>query len=387
MKIPLFGLALLAAGSAGLAQPDKNDSALQRIAKPNRSGTAWSVRVPDGPLVWTGLVFGADNSGDARTQADSALAALRVTLAAAGADLPGVVRLNAYVGSDAGVAAVEAVVAARFASTPVAFSIVRTPLARVGAVVAFEAVAMTTRPARSVEVVSPLATVMPAGGKLFISGQAAREGTDLVSRVKLTMAGLQRTLTHYGLTKADVVQVKAFIQPFAQHAIAEREIAASFEGGPVPATVLLEWVSDLHTEIELVAWAPKLPAPAGDNIAYSWLPWLTTSPRFSRAAQVPAGTPLIFIGGLDGGEGDPRAQMKTIFERLGSVLFEAGSSYRNLAKATYYLADPRTRALLGDIRGVYFDPARPPAASALDVTSLGHPGRAAVIDMIAVPVK
>jgi hypothetical protein len=36
---------------------------------------------------------------------------------------------------------------------------------------------------------------------------------------------------------------------------------------------------------------------------------------------------------------------------------------------------------------VYFDPVRPPAASALGVTSLGYRGRAAVIDMIAVPVK
>ena len=77
--------------------------------------------------------------------------------------------------------------------------------------------------------------------------------------------------------------------------------------------------------------------------------------------------------------------MKAIFERLGSVLFEAGSSYRHLAKATYYLADPKALALLGEIRGVYFDPARPPAASALRVGGLGHPGRAAQLDMIAVP--
>jgi enamine deaminase RidA (YjgF/YER057c/UK114 family) len=69
------------------------------------------------------------------------------------------------------------------------------------------------------------------------------------------------------------------------------------------------------------------------------------------------------------------------------VLFESGSSYRNLAKATYYLAPGPARLLLGDIRGVYFDPMRPPAASALQVPALGAAGRVIEIDMIAVPVK
>ena len=85
--------------------------------------------------------------------------------------------------------------------------------------------------------------------------------------------------------------------------------------------------------------------------------------------------------------GEPREQLKIIFERLGSTLFEAGGSYRNLVKATYYLGDARARAVLGEIRGVYFDPARPPAASALNVGSLGHAGRAAMLDLIAVPAK
>jgi enamine deaminase RidA (YjgF/YER057c/UK114 family) len=100
------------------------------------------------------------------------------------------------------------------------------------------------------------------------------------------------------------------------------------------------------------------------------------------------GTPLIFVGAVDGGDSnDPRTQMKVIFERLGSVLFDAGSSYRNLAKATYYLAHPTARALLGDIRGVYYDPTRPPAASALNMNGLGYAGRAAMFDIVAVPVK
>jgi len=69
------------------------------------------------------------------------------------------------------------------------------------------------------------------------------------------------------------------------------------------------------------------------------------------------------------------------------TLFESGSSYRNLIKATYYLGDATARTVLGDILGVYFDPTRAPAASALEITSLGQPGRTAQIDMIAFPTK
>jgi hypothetical protein len=36
---------------------------------------------------------------------------------------------------------------------------------------------------------------------------------------------------------------------------------------------------------------------------------------------------------------------------------------------------------------VYFDPTRAPAASALESKSLGRPGRAAQIDLVAFPVK
>ena len=79
--------------------------------------------------------------------------------------------------------------------------------------------------------------------------------------------------------------------------------------------------------------------------------------------------------------------MKLIFERIGSALYEAGSSYRNLVKATYYLSGAKARTELGDIRGVYYDPARAPAASALESLSLGSPGRTALIDLIAFPVK
>lgn len=360
---------------------------VQRTAKMERPGLAQAVRVADGSLVFTGQIFAPARSQGAREEAEQAIAALAATLKTAGGDLSQAVRLTVYAADDAVVAAIDALLAERFAAAPVALTVVRTPLGRPGARVAFEAVAVSTRTTAAVAHIGPDAAVLPAGGKIFISGQAER-GDDLASASRLTMAGLHRSLAHLGLAPRDVVQVKAFVRPFSDHAAATRAITESFAGAPVPPIVLMEWVSDLFAEIEIVAAAKTLSAPAGETITHSWLPWLTKSPRYCHVAFVPAGTPLIFIGAVDGaGAGDARAQMKTIFERLGSVLFDAGSSYRNLAKATYYLHAPPTRALLGDIRGVYFDPTRPPAASALVVAAPPRPGQAAAIDMIAVPVK
>ena len=357
----------------------------ERRARPDRPGQAWSVQVPDSPLVFTGAVTGPAGT-DAAKEAEGALAELDRVVRAAGGDPAGMVRLNALVAVDADVEDVGAAVARRFAGSPVACTLVRTPLAADGRRVAFEAVAVAAGDPAAVEVRGD-AAVLPAGGKVFVSGQAEK-GADLAEAVRATMAGLHRTLAHLGLSRTDVVQIKAFISPFSDHAAAVREVASSFGGAPVPPLVLVEWVSTLPAEIELIASARVLPAPAGDRVAWLPLPWLTVSPRYCRVSHVGAGVPLIFLGGIDGdGGGDARGQMKLIFERAGSALYEAGASYRNLIKATYYLGDARARAELGDIRGVYFDPTRAPAASALETRSLGVPGRTALIDLIAFPVK
>lgn len=173
----------ISVSAAEAAQP-----VVQRISKSDASGTAWSVRVPDGGLVFTGQVFASDPTGDARAQTGEALAALATTLTRAGSDFARVVRLSAYVADNAAVAEVEARVATRFADAPPAFVVIHTPLAVPGAKVAFEAVAISSRISSAVELLDASAAVLPAGGKIFISGQAIR-GPDLAAAVKLTKIG------------------------------------------------------------------------------------------------------------------------------------------------------------------------------------------------------
>ena len=98
-------------------------------------------------------------------------------LARYGSDLTRAVRLCAYVADDRSVAKVEAAVARRFAARPVAFTLVRTPLTQAGARVAFEAVAVSATKGSVVEVTRSGAAIMPAGGRIFISGQAPKGPT------------------------------------------------------------------------------------------------------------------------------------------------------------------------------------------------------------------
>jgi enamine deaminase RidA (YjgF/YER057c/UK114 family) len=386
MKKYFLLIMTFAALSASAAQSATSTvQPIQRITDKSRGGTALAVRAIDSPLVFTAQLFATDLSRDARGQAEQALDQIAAAVTEAGGSLSTILRLNVFVAEDHVTAAVDAVIAARFSSGPPAVTLVRSPLATKGALVAFDAVAAVSRSGASVEILKN-AAVLPAGGKAFVSGQA-QKGKDVAESVQLTMESLHRSLAHIGLNPADVVQVRAFIQPFSDHAAAHAEIAKTYAAGKTPPIVLLEWLSTSPTEIELVAAARNLPPTATDPVAFLSLPGMTTSPLYCRIATVSAGTPLIFLSGIDAAGANAREQWKAVFGQLGNVLFESGSSFRHLVKATYFLADANARQSLTDIRPTYYDPARPPAASALNVTSLGRPGKAVMLDMIAVPAR
>lgn len=387
MKNVLSACVALSAFTVMTAQTNSSGSAaIQRIAKPDHRGTAWSVRAPDGPLLFTRQIMAADVSRDARGQAEQALDRVAAAVAAAGGDMKRILRLNAYVSDDAATAAVDAAIAARFADAPPAVTLVHTPLSVKGALVGFDVIAAVSNAPASVRIAAGESAVMPAGGKVFVSGQA-NPGPNLAASVTTTMGKLHASLAHIGLAKSDVVQVKALITPFADQAAAVAAIQQSYAGGPVPPIVLIEWISTTPAEIELIAAAPALTRTQEEAAAFLSLPGMPNSPVFCRIATVAAGSPLIFISAIEGGEGGTaREQWKRIFDQLGNVLFETGSSFRHLVKATYFLAEPSARTAMGEIRGVFFDPNRPPSASALDVPSLGRKGKL-MLDMIAVPPK
>ncbi|MDO8541148.1 MAG: hypothetical protein Q7S40_11985 [Opitutaceae bacterium] len=96
---------------------------------------------------------------------------------------------------------------------------------------------------------------------------------------------------------------------------------------------------------------------------------------------------MIFISGLYGeNAGSGRAEWLEIFGQLADILWETGSSMRHQVKGTYYSTTADSRRLHGEIRDVYFDPARPPASSGMVTKGTGRAGKTSTIDMIAIPI-
>jgi 2-iminobutanoate/2-iminopropanoate deaminase len=100
----------------------------------------------------------------------------------------------------------------------------------------------------------------------------------------------------------------------------------------------------------------------------------------------------IFISGLlalDGngqlvGPGDAGAQAEYIFTTLGIILHDAGSSFANVAKLTFYLIDLADRAALSEVRRRVFGAHRP--ASTL-VQVAGLIGRGTLLEIEAIAAK
>jgi hypothetical protein len=98
------------------------------------------------------------------------------------------------------------------------------------------------------------------------------------------------------------------------------------------------------------------------------------------------GGPRIFTGSVvSRTAGDGPAEVRGMYRELESLLHEAGSDLKHMAKATYFVGNDGASKALNQVRGELYDPRRPPAASKAAVEDTGFEGRASVLDMIAVP--
>lgn len=355
-------------------------------------------------LAYTSLILPLDAQArdvavdDVERQTQAVLDHLEAALKPAGSGLDRLVKVNVYLARADDRDGFQAVFARRMAvagGRP-AVGYVVTALPRPRVLLGLDAVAVSDKePAKpgaverfnhidlSVQRAGNHIAVLPAGGRLFISGQA-EPGDNLAEATRKTLEGLDATLKHFGLTKAQVVQAKAFLQPMESVGEAESEVLDYFGPAAVPPLSFVEWKSSPKQpiEIELVVAAGR----HADNepVEYLAAPHLKQSPVFSRVVRVNRGN-LIYTAGLHGAAGTSGGdQVGAIFDLLGKVLKESGSDFRHLAKATYYVSDEESSRALNEIRPKLYDPARPPAASKAMVVGVGPAGRSVTLDMIAV---
>lgn len=370
------------------------------IEPSDQTGTSMATVVDDVSLAHTSLFLPVDGEGnlvgpgDLEQQVDQALANIETALAEVDAGLSDLVKLHVYVTNDQARDQVLDQLGQVFpdgARPAVAF--VAGNLPRSDALVAMDAVAVTPQSHDDVasyhsDALSGPADqghvgILPPGGKVYLSGQAA--SGDLLEGTRGTMEGLHATLAYLGLSAEDVVQIKAFVNPVTSADSLEAQIAEFYRDKPAPPVVSAEWThGSLPTEIELVASRDVSPeAERPDNpVSYITPPGMSAIPTFARVTEVHSGG-LMYVSGLYGKSGqDAEAQVRSIFDTLERLTSKAGSDFDNLAKATYYFSTDEASTALNEVRREFYDPQRPPASSKIAVRSVGKPGTTVTFDMI-----
>lgn len=351
-----------------------------------KNGIARAVIVGPAPLVHTSQLS-APEAGDLTAQIQTTFGKIDAALKGGGSSLAQAVKLNVYVTRDASAASVEHALATAFGGGhQPAVSFVTTPLSSATALVAIDAIGVATTEKGAADVSNHCA-ILPAGPRVYISGQAEKGDGSLADATAQTMASLGRTLEFLGLTKRDVVQVKSFLTPMTGFAEAEKAIAAFFGGLPVPPCSYVEWRSGLPIEIEMVVTAAGNAALAdGASVEVRTPPGMTTPSVYSRLT-ISRHPDTIYISGLypEDGAAAPEAQLRTLFTRLKQTLDLCGSDWMHLVKATYYVSDDELSKWHNTVRPDYFSPRRPPAASKAAVSGTGRADHGITMDFIVVP--
>ena len=367
-----------------------------------KTGSSLCVIVKDNVLAHTSQVTAIDIHGglvppaNASDQTALVLKNLNYLLKKVNSNLKQLVKLNIYVARADLVQEVQNRIAQELkqSSQPACMYVV-TQLSTPGALVAIDAIAATGSSEKMSKakifndgVSGFRVALLPAGRTAYISGQAVKAGT-LAESTKKTMEELFQTLKFLGGTPANIIHVKAFLTPMNEAIESRQVIDGFFPVNRKPPVSLVEWFSSLPIEIEMIVALPgETPTSRPEEtVVYKTPTGMKASPVFSRAAIAEV-SDRIYVSGITAKKpGNNDERIRSVFNQLKSIVGEAGSDMRHLAKATYYVSENEISGDFGKIRKDYYDPQRPPAASKATIKSVGIPNRILVVDMIAVPAK
>ena len=113
------------------------------------------------------------------------------------------------------------------------------------------------------------------------------------------------------------------------------------------------------------------------------------SGKYSLAAEVPAGTRLLYLSGQVGTAPDGKlapgfeAQCEQAWKNLGEVLKEGGMGFEDLVKVTVFLTDSRFTGPYREVRDRFIKDMPYPASTLLIVAGLADPVMLVEIEAVA----
>jgi len=363
------------------------------------TGMSQAVVVQGFPLVHTRQLLPLDREGmlvgkgSVDKQTEQVLDNLAAVLGASGSNLNQLVRLNVYALAPSTVDRVRKRLTGRLdpAVRP-AITAVLTPLPHRGALVAVDAVAVTTEKGQAVNFGRCAAVagdkdfadaaVLPRGGVAYLSGVPAAGGLT-VSAVDKSMSILWKLLDDLNLSPAQVVQLKVFLRPASSADEVLRKLKEYFPDQMTPPVVFVEWLAPPPVEIELIAALP-LTNESAPSVQYYNPPDVRPMQVFSRVALVRTQRQIYTSGLFARKPGRGQDQALDVLDQLQGILDKTGSDLRHMAKATYYVCDDESARGMDRARLWRYDQDRPPAASKCMVHGVGQTGRTLTMDIIAV---
>ena len=381
--------------------PDKEaaSASIQYFPLDAPAGMSQAVVVQGHPLVHTRQLLPVDREGklvgkdSVDKQVEQVLNNLDAVLSASGSSLDQLVRLNVYAITPPTVDRVREQLHKRLQPTVrPTITAVLTPMPRRDALVAIDAVAVAAEKGKAVafercEAVAgdkdcADAALLPRGGVAYLSGVPA-EGGLTVSAVDKSMSALWKTLEDLKLSPAQVVQLKVFLRPASSADEVLLKLKEYFPGQMTPPVVFVEWLAPPPVEIELIAQLP-LTGESAPSVQYYNPPEVRPMQIFSRVALVRTDRQIYVSGLFARKPGRGQEQALDVFDQLKSILAQAGSDLRHMAKATYYVYDDGSARGMDRARLWLYDKDRPPAASKCMVHGVGQSDRTLTMDMIAV---
>lgn len=113
------------------------------------------------------------------------------------------------------------------------------------------------------------------------------------------------------------------------------------------------------------------------------------SGKYSLAAEVPAGTRLLYVSGQVGTAPDGKlapgfeAQCEQVWKNIGEVLKAGGMTYTDIVKATVFLTDSRFVGPYREVRDRFIKDMPYPASTLLIVAGLADPAMLVEIEVVA----
>lgn len=215
---------------------------IQRIDQEKQPGTSTAVVVQNERLIHTGQIFPLASTENAKASVAHQLASVmeqgRKSLA--GVNAGAIVKLNLYVSTESVATEVFTALPQYFPENQPTVSLVVTKLPSPTVDVGADFISVVADKAQPVVARSSRMGELPEGSRIYVSGQAEQD-MSLAVATRETLESLRKTCLEFlGRSDADIVQLKAFIQPMQDWKIVQAEVDAFYAGQSAVPLILVE---------------------------------------------------------------------------------------------------------------------------------------------------